>query len=340
MNGRSTVSTLLFSALLFVVMLIWQGPAKAAPEWIQVGRISGDAVCGDLETGLGDTRQLRFHPYSRFLRGNEVEDRIRIQRGSRIAVRLIGHGADVLPSLREEIRGVTATVGAQGRYINQPNASGPIGFVEVRIDVRANAELGRNSVYVQWPLGEARIPLVVVAECEQTRPAPSLTVEDSRCFGAVGKGCGVPVGGINPLATCAKGLCLYNGGSLTHDACCAANPAGHACGGPATFSSGENICRAEMDRAVSRAASGFNWHRETDYNKVNRDGKLVAADVCAPTGTIVHRADENFCCSRMGVKRLPTLAERSQSEMNPMVKGYATPGPARNAIAPDAVACD
>lgn len=139
MNGRSRAPSLLFSALLFVIMLMWQGPAKAAPEWIQLGRISGDAVCGDLETGLGDTRQLRFHPNRRFLRGKEVEDRIRIQRGSRIAVRLIGHGADVLPSLREEIRGVTATVGAQGRYNNQPNAPGPIGFVEVRIDVRANA---------------------------------------------------------------------------------------------------------------------------------------------------------------------------------------------------------
>lgn len=195
-------------------------------------------------------------------------------------------------------------------------------------------------MYVQWPLGEARIPLKVVADCEQTRPAPSIAIEDSRCFGAVGKGCGAPVGAINPLATCAKGLCLYNSGSLTHDACCAANPAGHACGGPATFSSGLTLCRAEMDRAVSRAASGFNWHRETDCNKVNRDGMLIAADVCAPAGTIVHRADESFCCSRMGAKRLPTLAERNQSELNPMVKGFATPGPARSAIGPDAVACD
>lgn len=43
----------------------------------------------------------------------------------------------------------------------------------------------------------------------------------------------------------------------------------------------------------------------------------------------------------MGVGRKdPTLVERNQSELNPMVKGYITSGPARAHIPPDGVACD
>ena len=340
MIDRIGLKTLWMGALLALAALLWPGAAQAGLEWVQIGKVSGDNVCGDLETGIGDNRQLRFHRYSRFMRGSSVEERIRVQRGSTIAVRLLGHGADLFPSVREEVDGLTASVRAQGRYVNQPGSSGPVGFVEVRIEVRANAELGNNSVYVKWPTGEERIPLLLVRDCSQTREAPKPAIADSRCFGAGGSNCGLPIGELNPLAACSRGLCLYSGGSLKHDECCAANASGHACGGPATFVSGETLCRADMDRAVLRAATGFSWHRETDFNKVNSSGKVVPADVCAPRGAIVHREDERFCCARMGVPREPTLAERNKSELNPMVKGYVTAGPARSTVPPDAVACD
>lgn len=340
MINWTSLKTLWMGALLALAALLWPGAAQAGLQWVQIGKLSGDNVCGDLETGIGDDRRLRFLPYSRFVRGSSIEERIQVQRGSTIAVRLLGHGADILPSVREEVNGLTASARARGRYVNQPGSSGPIGFVEVRIEVRANATLGNNSVYVNWPTGEARIPLRLVSSCSQTREAPKLAIADSKCFGAGGTNCGVPIGPINPLAVCSKGLCLYSGGSITHDECCAANASGHACGGPATFVSGESVCRTDMDRAVLRAATGFSWHRETDFNKVNKTGKVVARDVCAPRGAIVHREDERFCCARMGVRVEPTLAERNKSELNPMVKGYVTAGPARSTVPPGAVACD
>lgn len=335
---KQRLLTLIHTA--FLVLLIFRSPLANALEWVQIGRVSGDNVCGNLETGIGDSSQLRFHAYTKFMNGGDVKERILVQRGSTVAVRLLGHGADLFPSLREEITGVTASVTSQGRYVHHPKSSGPIGFVEVRVAVRNDAELGNNSVFVQWPAGRERIPLKIVRDCDQTRSAPTTAIPDSKCFGAAGSNCGAPAGPVNPLATCAGGLCLYNGGSLKHDECCAKNSSGHGCGGPETFVSGERLCRTDMDRAVSRFASGFSWHRATDLSKVNTDGRLVAADVCAPSGTIVHREDEQFCCSRMGVTRSPSTAERNQSRNNPMVKGYSTPGPAQASIPAGAIACD
>jgi len=326
------IVTLLLAAL--------SSSAHAKLEWVQIGRVSGDNVCGSLETGLGDSNQLRFHRYSKFMSGSSVNDRILVQRGSVVAVRLLGHGADVFPSVQEEITGVTASVTGQGRYVHHPNSSGPIGYVEVRIRVRDTAELGNNSVFVQWPTGRERIPLKIVRDCDQTRPAPTTAIPDSKCFGAGGSNCGAPLGPFNPLAVCSGGLCLYSGGSWTHDECCARNAAGHACGGPETFVSGENRCRPEFDTAVSRASSGLSWHRETNFSKVNTSGRVVAADACAPRGTIVHADDERFCCARQGITREPTDAERNKSNFNPMVKGYATAGVARASIPPGAVACE
>lgn len=334
---RSPVGAILQFVL---ALLVFASPLAQALEWVQIGRVSGDNVCGNLETGLGDSTQLGFHAYSKFMSGADVKERILVQRGSTIAVRLLGHGADLFPSLREEIAGLTASVTGQGRYVHQPRSSGPIGYLEVRIAVKNDAELGNNSVFVQWPAGRERIPLKIVRDCDQTKPAPKTAIPDSRCFGAGGSNCGAPAGPVNPLAACAGGLCLYNGGSLKHDECCAKNSSGHGCGGPETFVSGESTCRADMDRAISRFASGQNWHRDTDFSKVNTDGKLVARDVCAPAGTIVNREDEQFCCSRMGTPRSPTASERNQSRNNPMVKGYATPGAAQAAIPAGMIACD
>ena len=322
-----------------VVLAIFSQSALAL-EWVQIGRVSGDNVCGSLETGLGDSRELRFHRYGKFMSGGNVNERIHVQRGSTLAVRLLGHGADLLPSLQEEISGVTASVSSQGRYFHQPNSTGPIGYVEIRIRVRDNAELGNNSVFVQWPTGRERVPLKIVRDCDQTRAPPATAIPDSRCFGAGGSNCGVPIGLLNPLAACRSGLCLYNGGSWTHDECCAKNASGFSCGGPETFVSGERLCRAEMEMAVSRTASGLSWHRETDFSKLNTDGRVVARDACAPRGTIVHRDDERFCCARHGISRNPSDVERNNSNINPMVKGYATAGVARATIPPGTVACE
>ena len=323
------------------LLAVLSSAAHAGLEWVQIGRVSGDVVCGSLETGIGDSRDLRFHRYNKFMSGSSVNERILVQRGSTIAVRLLGHAADVFPSVQEEITGVAASVTGQGRYFHQPNANvGPLGFVEVRIKVRDNAELGNNSVFVQWPTGRERIPLKIVRDCDQTRAAPVTRVPDSQCFGAGGSNCGAPLGPFNPLAVCSSGLCLYSGGSWTHDECCARNSAGYACGGLDSFVSGENSCRPEFDKAVSRATSGFNWHRETDFSKTNTSGRVVAADACAPRGTIVHSDDERFCCARQGINRNPSEAERNKSNVNPMVKGYATAGVARANIPPGAVACE
>lgn len=331
-----------------IAMLTIMPTAALALEWVQIGRVSGDVVCGNLETGIGDRPlpdRLRFHRYSKFMAGSNVQDRIQVQRGSKIAVRLLGHGADLFPSLQEEISGVTASVTTQGRYFHHPNASGPMGFVEVRIDVRDNAELGKNSVFVQWPTGRERIPLMIVRNCEQTGEVPTTAVPkdpDRKCFGAGGSNCGAPLPlfGLNPSAACSGGLCLYSGGSWTHDECCARNPSGHACGGPETFVSGESLCRAQMNLALSRAANGFSWHRDTNFSKVNADGRVVARDACAPSGTIVHRDDERFCCARLGVTLNPSATERNKSVLNPMVKGYATKGAAQFIIPPSGVACE
>jgi len=324
------------------MLAILSSGSAAALEWVQIGRVSGDTVCGRLETGIGDSSQLDFHRYSKFMSGGNIIERLRVQRGSTIAVRLLGHGADVGPSLIENIRGVTGSITAKGRYFHHPHSSGPIGFVEVRIAVHTDAQLGHNAVDVQWPTGRERIPLNIVQDCAPpTVAAPTIAIpKDIKCFGAGGSNCGAPLGPMNPQAACSGGLCLYSGGSWKHDECCAKHPSGHACGGPETFVSGETFCRAEMELALSRAASGFSWHRETNYSKVNTDGRVVAADACAPRGTIVHRGDEGFCCARQGTSRNPTSAERNKSNFNLMVKGYATPGVAHASIPPDAVACD
>ena len=107
-----------------------------------------------------------------------------------------------------------------------------------------------------------------------------------------------------------------------------------------SFISGENSCRPEFDKAVSRSSGGFNWHRETDFSKTNTSGRVVAADACASRGTIVHSDDERFCCARLGIRRDPSEAERNKSNFNPLVKGYATAGVARANIPPGAVACE
>lgn len=105
---------------LATMLLMASSVALASLEWVQIGHVSGDNVCGSLETGIGDSRQLRFHRYGKFMNGDSVNERIHLQRGSTVAVRLLGHGADVFASVREEISGVSASTPARGAIFISP----------------------------------------------------------------------------------------------------------------------------------------------------------------------------------------------------------------------------
>lgn len=152
--------------------LAFEGVAQAGLRRVPNGRASRGNLCGDLETGLGNNRQLRVRRHSRFMRGSSVEECIRVQRGGTLAVRLLGHGAALFRSVRDEVDGLTASVRAPGRSVNQPGSSGPVGFEEVCIDVRASAEPVNHSMDVKRPAGEERSSLPPARGCSQTREAP------------------------------------------------------------------------------------------------------------------------------------------------------------------------
>lgn len=318
------------------------GQAVAAPDWLQVGHLRNAGVCAPHETGLGDTDLLAFHPFSNYMEGDSVVKRLRTQRNSTVAIRLIGHGADLANRVSTSVQqGLTASITGKGHYWHQPGSSGPVGFVEVTLRATRNLELNTRSLYVHWPwpAGSQRIALRLVERCDSGEPVTIAPVP-SRCFGAVGSQCGLPVRGLNVAAVCADGRCHYNGGSLRHDKCCATAPYGHACGGPETFVSGEQKCKPEMDRAVALTASGRSWIRETDFNVLNTSGELDSAAVCAPTGTIVDRGDRSKCCANMGVApSAPTASERLAAHNNPTVMGYASPGPGQRAVQPASHVC-
>ena len=307
-----------------------------AVDFIQIGRVSGDNVCGSVETGIGDDSNLKFHSGNKF----SSSDRIRIQRGSTIAVRLLGNGADLGPGVAEHATGFTAQITRTGRYSHYPRAGIPMGFVEVRLSAKSNAELGNENVVISWPIGRYTIPLRIVRDCEQTAAAPVARPTNDRCFGALGSQCGA-VPSIGITAACNGNLCLINGGSWTHDECCAIHPGGDKCGGPETFIGNDGFCRGEFSHALGQFVQGLNWHREVNVGASNNSGRVVAADYCAPTGTIVSSRDARFCCSALGISRNPTLAERRASDGNLMVKGYTTPGVAHVSGAPaGTIACE
>lgn len=319
------------------------GQALAAPEWMQVGHIRNAGVCAPHDTGLGDTELLAFHPFSNYMVGEQVIQRLRLQRNSTVAIRLIGHGADLANRVSMNVQsGLTASITGRGRYWHQPGSSGPVGFVEITLRASGSLELNTRSLYVHWPwpMGRQRIALRLVERCEVGEPV-AIAPLPSRCFGAVGMQCGLPVGGLNVAAVCTSGRCHYNGGSLIHDKCCATAPYGHACGGAETFVSGEQKCRPEMDRAVAMTAANRSWIRETDFNLLNTTGEWDRAAVCAPTGTIVDRGDRSKCCASMGVApSAPTDSERLAAHNNPTVMGYRTPGPGQRPVQPGSHVCE
>ncbi|MEY4512031.1 MAG: hypothetical protein RLZZ450_4153 [Pseudomonadota bacterium] len=152
-----------------------------------------------------------------------------------------------------------------------------------------------------------------------TPAAPSTSCTNpNNCFGAIGVQCG---GAPEPSAWtsssslplteafdllpdnldytllalgCSGSSCWVNAGSWMHDECCAANPTGRWCGGPASASNAR--CEVSWDRAVTRTLSGLNWRRVVD-----RCAPFTAAvnfsAYCAPAGTIVASGDTNRCCS-------------------------------------------
>jgi hypothetical protein len=339
-STRIAWRSLLLAGALFLAGV---GQAVAAPEWMQVGHVRNAGVCAPHETGLGDTDLLAFHPFSNYMVGDDVVQRLRIQRNSTVAIRLIGHGADLANRVSMNVKeGLSASITGKGLYWHQPRSSGPVGFVEITLRATRSLELNTRSLYVHWPwpMGSQRIALRLVERCDVGEPVAIAPVP-SRCFGAVGMQCGLPVGGLNVAAVCTSGRCHYNGGSLIHDKCCATAPYGHACGGAETFVSGEQKCRPEMDRAVAMTAANRSWIRETDFNLLNTTGEWDRAAVCAPTGTIVDRGDRSKCCANMGVApSAPTDSERLAAHNNPTVMGYISPGPGQRPVQPASHVCE
>lgn len=327
---------------IFALLCGMTGAAQAL-EWVQIGHRGGDPVCGDQHTGLNDVRGARFHAWSK-LDNSRPEDRVRVQRGSRITLRLLGHGADLAQRASERTRGLSVSLGTRGRYTHQPDASGPMGFVDLKVDVSDNASTGPATVTVSYPLGgRDHVVLQVVRNCESAGRAEAPSPRPEPCFGAAGSQCGEPQGLLNLSALCKDQMCLVNGGSWDHDECCAAHPGGHMCRTDLLDNVGDDgHCRAEWDKALSRVAKLQSWHRRVDFRRFNSSGRVEAALYCAPRGAIVHRDDAGLCCSALGVPREPTRAERNKAAaVGSLALGYTTPGPAqrRGTLPSDTVAC-
>lgn len=129
---------------------------------------------------------------------------------------------------------------------------------------------------------------------------PPISRKVEYCLGALGMQCGDGQSGLPASALCANGRCKINAGSWAHDECCFANPNGMACSaGPADAVLGhDGQCVSAWDRALSRLAMGFNWTRPINFREPNRNGRVVHSQYCAQPGSIVHREDARFCCSR------------------------------------------
>lgn len=131
-------------------------------------------------------------------------------------------------------------------------------------------------------------------------PGPAFA---DRCFGAAGDQCGALSGQGFKLAACAvnplsprQSFCYVNAGSWVHDQCCFTNRNGNFCNGPATATA--RTCSAEMGRAISRAALGYQWIRLVDNQVADADGIVNRGEYCAAAGQTLHRNDIRYCCNR------------------------------------------
>jgi hypothetical protein len=123
-----------------------------------------------------------------------------------------------------------------------------------------------------------------------------------RCFGAAGSQCGFQQG-LGNAGFCVGSLCPVNGGSWAHDECCwrmwpraakgcVAGPIDNVTQPPG------NACSAEWDLAASRTFGGWSWFRTVNTQELNTTGVVRFAAYCARPGSVVHRNDVQFCCSR------------------------------------------
>ena len=134
-------------------------------------------------------------------------------------------------------------------------------------------------------------------------PAPvSAANADEHCFGAAGQACGGwRIGEMPKFAFCGanfpgttSAVCLVHGGSLTHDPCCAANPNGKQCGG----NNSRSECTLEWNKSVRRAVWFYQWSRFVDTARVNNTGVVEEPLYCGLRGQGIHKADEQYCCSK------------------------------------------
>ena len=129
-----------------------------------------------------------------------------------------------------------------------------------------------------------------------------LTHAGERCFGAAGMQCGFQQG-LGSAGFCVGNVCPINGGSWAHDECCWRMWPGAAKGcvqGPVDMVTQPpgNACSAEWDRAISRTFGGWSWYRTVNTQEINATGQVRFAEYCALAGSVVHRDDVQFCCSR------------------------------------------
>lgn len=86
--------------------------------------------------------------------------RIDIATGETISVHLYGHGADLASDAVGS--GIYEWLGRRGRTGDSP----PMGYVEVKIRADDSHGTGNRTVTVKWFTGEEKIPLRIVARCE------------------------------------------------------------------------------------------------------------------------------------------------------------------------------
>lgn len=149
---------------------------------------------------------------------------------------------------------------------------------------------------------------------------PEARVQAERCFGAVGSKCDGIAGFAKTTNSNGSVNLFVSVGSIMHDNCCLANPAGKMCRGNNDDASG--MCIKEWDKAVWNSADGRAWSQTFDPNQggdfrivnnprkttfrlggTNMDARgtpfetVATRQLMAPRGTNLDVGDEAFCQS-------------------------------------------
>lgn len=152
----------------------------------------------------------------------------------------------------------------------------------------------------RYPLGAARRCAILGALALSTLlPLQSARAQSGeRCFGALGMECG-PQSNLLPTALCGAGICRINAGSWEHDECCWANRnSGKSCIPTAQSPGQAPVCNASWQKALSRLSGGWSWTRQVDFSRYNATGKVERSLYCAVKGSLIHKDDVKYCCSR------------------------------------------